>query len=274
MNYKPWPIIVLAIFHFIEPLTKISFFSLYYMISPLEVFLAEMRTGQIIHIIEFFFLFPIAGLAIIKVKKWSIPLFIAIQVWVIIANWNYLTFLYNSGQNTMLGFFILFLVINLAVVLFLLLPAVRIAYMDPRVRWWEAKPRYQITIPCQVDKSHQAEILNISESGVFIAENEKLETGSTISLDFNFYNQEFFLDAKVIHGFSINNKPGYGVQFLDLSKEEKLRLQRLLAAFEALLIDRRPARRDDWIDFKNWIKNLMAHGKGLFPERQHRKSEQ
>jgi hypothetical protein len=267
MKYKPWPIVILAIIHFIEPLTKILFYSVFYKISPVTVVTSEVSAGSALDIFEFFFLFPIAGYAIWSVRKWSIPVFLVIEAWVVIANWSYLNSLYTSGQTTLLICFICFGILNIFVAVYMLIPAVRLAYFDPRIRWWEAKPRYTFKIDCKVNDNDIAEILNISSTGVFIANQDKKETGKTINLKFDSKGQSFSLEGNVVHNFTINGVDGYGVQFQNLDKINRTKVKKLIRTLEDEKVERRPERRNLVEDFKNWLLTAVKTGKGIVPDK-------
>lgn len=256
MNYKPVPLLILAFLHFIEPITKLVFYGLFYNVSPIKIAEAEINSGGLLQSFQFFFLFPIAGFAIYQVKRWSFNVFLIIEAWVIFANLNYYKGLYKMGHYGMLAFWIAFAVINIGVVAYILLPAVRIAYLDPRVRWWEAKPRYQVKFPCRINGEHEGQVNNISESGLFILENEKLELGSPVKISFSQNDMNFELDSMVIHKFELGGQSGFGVKFIDLLRENKKRLKNLCKVYESNNVERRPPKRKIFSDMKKWFKSF------------------
>ena len=266
MEHKPWPLLILAFIHFIEPITKIAFYSIFFHINPLEVITNVYNSDTLIHAFEFFFLFPIAGLAIYSVKKWSFPVFILVEIWVFIINAPYLNELYQTNQLWLLGFFALFGIINLTIVSYLLLPAVRVAYLNSNIRWWEAKPRYTVNIDCRLNNQTAATIKNISMSGVFISTENDLPINSNIELEFKFSVPSIALNIKsnvlVLHKFSINGIEGYGARFLDISKSNKRHVKTMIKYLEKSNTMRRPPRRNIG-DLILWIITLVKTGKGL-----------
>lgn len=271
MEYKPWPLILLAFVHFIEPISKIAFYSIFFQLSPLDAIVIEYQSGSAIQTFEFFFLFPIAGIALFAVKKWSFPLFVLVEVWVFITNLTYFNELYQSNQIWLLGFFIFFGILNIAVVGYLLLPAVRIAYLDPRVRWWEAKPRYSINIEGKVDGQTTGTIVNISESGIFIAAHRNLPIDSEIELEFTLFesaalSQDFHIKLKalVVHKFTVDNVEGYGIRYIELSVSNRHLIRSMIRHLERANVTRRPPRRNA-MDLIRWLTTLIKTGKGLFP---------
>src|SRR5690606_37834368 len=129
----------------------------------------EVASGSYLHLFEYFCLFPIAGIAILSVKRWSIPIFLVVEIWVIISNFSYFQKLFQTQHYLLLGILITFVMLNTATVLYLLLSTMRQFYFDPTLRWWRAKPRYQKRIECAVNGLKNFWILNISITGVFIA---------------------------------------------------------------------------------------------------------
>jgi len=265
MEYKPWPLLILAFFHFIEPVLKILFYSTYFQMNPVDVTVIEFQTASPIHVFEYFFLFPIAGLAIFSVKKWSFPVFIAVEVWVLAANLPYLTELYQTNQLWLFGFFITFGILNITVVGYLLLPAVRIAYLDPHLRWWESKPRYAVDISVNINGESIGMIKNISKSGIFIATHNDLLIDSELKLEFSLIppnESHIKLNALVQHKFSINNTEGFGVRFTHLSASNKRLINSMINHLDKSGYDRRPPRRN-MSDLTYWLKTLIQTGKGL-----------
>lgn len=266
MEHKPWPLLILAFIHFIEPVTKISFYSFYYHIHPLETVLNVYQSASAFHAFEFFFLFPIAGLAIFAVKKWSFPVFLIVELWVLIINVPYLNELYQTNQVWLFSSFISFAILNLVIVSYLLLPAVRIAYLDPRIRWWEAEPRYSVNLDCKVNNQTAGIIKNISSSGVFIAIDSDLEINSTVALEFKFSapSMEFMIRSRVavLHKFTINNIEGYGAQFSGITKGDKHLIKSIIKYLEKSKTVRRPPRRNVG-DLILWMITLFKTGKGL-----------
>lgn len=266
MNHKPWPLLILAFIHFIEPVTKITFYSIYFHINPLNAVVNVYQGSSAIQVFEFFFLFPIAGYAIYAVKKWSYPVFIIVEIWVFMINMPYLNELYQTNQMPLLGFFILFGAINLSIVTYLLLPAVRIAYLDPRIRWWEAKPRYSVNIDCKVNNKTAGTIKNISASGVFITTETNFIINSSVELAFQFTapSIDFYIKSKaiVLHKFVINDIEGYGARFVDLSKDNKRQINKIIKYLDKSNTKRRPVHRNA-TDLIQWLTDVIKTGKGF-----------
>jgi len=267
MEHKPWPLIILAFIHFVEPLTKILFYSFIYNISPGQIIESLFESDSAFQLFNFFFLFPIAGIAIFSMKKWSLLLFLLIEAYVLIINIAYLNSLYQTDQIALFASFIIFGVMNILIVTYLLVPAVRITYLDPRVRWWEAYPRYQSNIDCTINNSITGKIQNISISGVFITTNYDLPLDSSIQIEFNFKKNTNGLILKpkvlVLNKYDINNSTGYGAIFSELTNDERKSIKMLIKYLDKSNATRRPPRRGP-LDFIRWCVTLFTTGKGLF----------
>ena len=269
MEYKPWPLLILAFFHFIEPCTKIGFYSVYFSVNPVDVLIIEYNASSALQFFEYFFLFPIAGIALFAVKKWSFPVFISVEAWVVLTNLSYFKELFVTSQFLLLAFFIFFLVLNVVVVSYLLLPAVRIAYLDPRIRWWEAKPRYSVSSEVKIGDHVAGNIKNISESGVFIASHDVLMIDSEVELEFSIIAQEQVFDcalnAMIVHKFAIDGLEGYGARFAKMNVHDRRHIHSMIKCLDKSHVERRPPRRGIK-DLIHWLATLMKSGKGLFPQ--------
>lgn len=267
MNHKPWPLLILAFIHLIEPLSKIAFYSFFFTLSPYSVVSQVIENSTALQLFEFFLLFPIAGLAILAVKKWSLYVFALVQIWVLTINIPYLIELYQTNQLWLFASFASFTVLNISIVSYLLVPAVRIAYLDPRVRWWESKSRYNVNIDCVIANKIVGTIKNISESGAFIKSNNALVTSSNVPLDFQFSSPSINFHLKtnvlILHKFNVNNTEGYGARFIGLSKDNMHSIKALVKFLDKSNVERRPPHRNLKSLFQ-WLSTLLRTGKGLF----------
>jgi len=267
MEHKPWPLLILAFIHFIEPLTKVLFYSVIFSVTPLHIVQTLYQSETILHLFNFFCLFPLAGIAIFAIKKWSLPLFLLVELYVFIINIDYLQTLYQTDQILLFTSFVFFGVLNVIIVTYLLIPAVRIAYLDPRVRWWETYPRYHTNIDIKINNSISGKIQNISRSGVFITTNYDLPIDTAAQLDFTFNSQSKESNLKpnvvVLNKYEINNATGYGAIFHELTKNEKRLIKTIIKTLDKTGATRRPPRRNI-NTLLQWFITLVTTGKGLF----------
>jgi len=266
MEHKPWPLIILAFIHLIEPATKVLFYGFFYNITPLQVVTLLYQNDTPLQLFQFFFLFPIAGIAIYAVKKWSLPVFLLVELLVFSINASYLNELYQTNQLLLFSCFVFFGILNLAIVSYLLIPAVRLAYVDPRIRWWEAEPRYSVSMDCMIDNKTPGKIKNISTKGVFITTDRDLRINSNTRIAFKFIapSLDLNLNVKVVvrHKFTIKGTEGYGVQFVGLTKDNKHFINALVKFMEKSRVDRRPPRRN-LFNLIQWFVTFIKTGEGL-----------
>jgi hypothetical protein len=266
MQRKPWPIIILAFIHFVEPIAKIIFYSILWKM-PVSRFLTYMQyQSSPLELFLFLGAFPIAGVAILAVKKWSLPAFFLVQLVTLGGHIYYHT---TAPKAFPIYLIVGLTVLNLLVVTYFLLPAVRIAYLDPKVRWWEAKPRFLVDWKGKaVQGKHNIDVTvsNISEGGMFFQTSSKsasLSIEEPIRVDFEFLNVPFSLPGRIRH-YSAGSK--YGVQFTDLTSEQKKNLKTSARAIAKLDYPRQGLSENPFESFTNWFKTLVKTGKGLVPE--------
>lgn len=264
MFKKPWPILILAGIHILEPAFKLVFYAWYWHISIAHHY-SILTTNLDYKSFLFFFSFPICGIAIFAIKKWSLPVFLFMEFI------NLIGHIYSRYQHP--GFFSLplilgFSLMNILVVTYFLVPAVRLVYTHPKLRWWEAKPRYRINWSARItlsDRSFVGCIMSISENGVFLQEAlMKVSQEETLSLCFNHMGYSFKLKGTVVHYFENAGLYHYGVKFSPLSRADQKKLKNSLKMLEHLGVDRYP-KRGIHQSFMEWGRVLVTSGEGLFP---------
>lgn len=268
MEKRPWPIIVLALLHFVEPQIKLVFYSWFWDV-PVWRFISFMMSGKNVWgTFLFLFSFPIAGFAIFAVKKWSLPVFVVIQLVTLGQHIRDSSLAPSHFPPLMIGAFV---GLNLLVTTYFLLPAVRLAYVDPRVRWWEAKPRYQVRWPVRLSQnghSFDAVIANVAEGGFFCEFHGKvtMDTTQDISAVFSYQQFHFQLQGAIRHSRFDSGKSYYGVKFHPPARTTRMALKSCMNTLEKQGFDRKPALENPVKAFAAWAKRLVTTGKGLFPE--------
>lgn len=176
---------------------------------------------------------------------------------------------WQSQPTIELGIYLIaFYLINLLVVGYFILPQVRQVYFDPRLRWWETKPRFKAefeTAFTWVDQKGRGEIKNLSEGGLFIETDMKLNTMGRIEIDFKYKDENYALKGEIVYSKSSNGRYGYGVSLLT-NESESDTVKRLIRAMseQGLLITGRSPTNED--NFAYWVKRLVTQRKGWIPE--------
>lgn len=265
MKHKPWPLVVLAIAHFVAPIFNIIGSS-YMMGLPVMKYLAlfiENRGAS--GLLSLLGMMPLAGYAIYAIKPWSYPLFLSIVGWEFYSN-------YKSYKEFTAYFnmpmFIFSYTLSIGLVSYFLVPAVRRYYFNRRLRWWESRPRYATNINATVElegNTIDCTIKDLSRGGAFIEIKSQMIQNTEVKLEFNRDKHHFILTSRVVHRlhYEDDTVAGYGLEF-ELDRRTKRELKRLLKSFPKDMIKPRNAKLT-WSGFKKWAKTLIKEGKGLFP---------
>lgn len=215
---------------------------------------------------------PIAGFAILAVKKWSYPIFLASYGWTI--GHSVYTWL-GAAQTNTVPFLLLILFSNLMAVRYFLLKEVRAPYQDSRLRWWESKPRYKISTRAQmiphksIGMVQQGIITDISEGGCFITLTKSPPMHEPVRIQFDWGGETHNYTGVVRHFRAMSHSSsewGVGVEFNELSKNENKGIQRFIASLKKAghLESRAILGASD--DFIQWLGKLLKTGKGWVPE--------
>lgn len=265
MKRKPWPLIVLALLHFLAPVGNIFANSIFANVSVGTYIQALFHPDEVARTIIFLGI-PIAGGILIYIcKKWSYYLYLALMVLPFF--YSYMS--WQAQPSIELGVYLVaFYVINLLVVGYFILPQVRQVYFDPRLRWWETKPRFKAEFETDftwVDQKAKGEIKNLSEGGLFIETDMKMNTLGRIDIDFKYKEKTYALKGEIVYGRNSNGRNGYGIS-LGESDAQKERVKSLISSLSEqgmLMTGRAPTDEDS---FLYWIKRLLKQKKGWVPE--------
>lgn len=167
-------------------------------------------------VVDFWLIFPIAGMLIMKLRKWTYFAFMGVLAYI---NFNIFTYEkytwpYNSDAPFMYNYVVALM--SVAVFVYFLSPSVREPFFERRVRWWEPKTRYNVQFQCKLQSNHltfPTQIVNISQSGAFVQESKYMKIGDHLMMEFNFLGQTISVPVEVVHKHTIQNLTGYGLKF-------------------------------------------------------------
>lgn len=271
MRKRPWTLIVLAVLHVFAPFGNIIFNALitgqsveFYMRRSLS--LDYLQANWVIVLAPI-----IAGVAIYACKKWSFYVYLLSIVALFIA--SYQGYLSKAGSLGLAPVIFVYL-INILVVVYFLIPAVRNIYFDKRMRWWEVKPRYKCDYTAQWkfeddEVVHAGHINNFSVNGLFLKSDiiPRDEDLIEITVPFDGGVKAHLTGRVVFH--SRAKSIGFGVQF-EHDKESK----KITAAVsqdlerQGMRIDRLEVRPED--SFCYLVRTLVTTGKGFVPKQDSR----
>jgi hypothetical protein len=264
MKTRPWPIVLLALFHLLAPLPN----------AVLSA--AFQRTGLVDYLRGFspfdafaaVVVFPAAAYSIYSMKRWSYAAYLGCMG--VIAYFNFVSWR-QFPELFSLPACIAVIGLDLAVTSYFLLPAVRATYFDSRLRWWESKPRYQIGLEARaglvgLGPESEVTLVNLSEGGAFVRGAVPVRRGERLAVRFSILGREFSVLGLVVHATRLPGERPYahGLEF-ELARDSKRELTDLIRAFELIgLRDTRSARLT-LKDFADWAGGLSS-GKGWVPE--------
>jgi hypothetical protein len=221
MKNRPLVLVILGLLHFLEPLLKIFYFKAKTHFALLTILnnVTTVSPDNIKGLIDFWFIFPLGGIALITVKKWSYPLFISVQIYSVLNHLMYQKFAWPYFAETPFYSSFVILVLNTLLIIYVSLPEVRQLFFNQNMRWWETRIRYALKIPINLwhtnpDKLEQACLTNISDTGAFLLHNKEIEIGEYINLNISFLDQHVTVRGLVVRSQFQDGNKGVGVRFI------------------------------------------------------------
>lgn len=267
MTKRPWVIILLAILH---PLAIIGnvFINSFATHMTLPRYLSLVIQPQNLAANWFFYAAPIlAGVAIFLCKKWSYYLYVLLMLGLFYMSWESTS---RSNLPINPAWLVLVFTCNIAVVGFFLIPAVSKVYFDPRMRWWESKPRYFVNWPGSIqqgDTKIDLIALNFSRCGLYFeAQAPQLLHNTRVELTLHPTPQDHFTFEALVARHSQSARPGFGIRFIHTRATRKVArtLEKQLLADGKLILSRTGKQEEP---FMKWLKRVFqSGGKALIPK--------
>lgn len=255
---------LLAWIQFLTPVANILLNSVLLGQSPWASVVASMESGAY----SLFLLYgamPAAGLAILAVRSWSYPVFLSAVSWVAFENSRILS-TGTSGIPTRIA--VGAYLCNIALVAYFLFPAVRTTYFNPRVRWWQTKPRYEIGLPATANHNGecaQVTIANMSEGGSFISTDMPYTSGDLLVIHFTLLGRRYTFRGRVVYQVKTHARRGVGLQFTHTTQTAREN-QTIIRALEVLDGPGRDLPRKGPLTFWKAVWATIRTGKGWLPE--------
>ncbi len=222
---------MISILCIIEPLIKVLYFKAITHFDFMVIISNLFARDSFRDVFDFWLVYPLAGLLLLKLRKWTYFAFMTLLAYIIynITTYEKYTWPYNSDSPFMYHY----VVVIMAVMLFMafLLPGVWEPFFDRRVRWWEPKVRYPAGINCALKNENlifASEIINISLTGAFLKDSSYFKVGDKLDLEFSFLGKEVSVPVTVIHKHSLGGRHGYGVQFTFKSFKQNVLVARII----------------------------------------------
>ena len=216
MKKKPLIFTLVSLLCLIEPLIKVLSFKISTGFDFKVIIENLMTRESFFEVIDFWLIYPLAGLLILKLRRINYYAFMSVLVYIFysITTYEKYTWPYNSATP----FFYNYIVTGLsfAVFLYFLLPSTRRPFFDSRIRWWEPMKRYNVYLPCTLSKSDltfQTNILNISKTGLFIENHKDVRIGDHLNIYMEAFGVRLNATVEVMNKHTINNNTGFGARF-------------------------------------------------------------
>jgi hypothetical protein len=266
MTHRPWPIVVIALFHILAPLINFIMSAQLLDMSYGEYWKNQLHYG---HSTLLLWAVPfLAGLSLLTFRMWS---YYAFLLFMTIASVFTLTQRLLYPHRIDIFLFLLLELINFLVILYFLSPAVKRIYLNKRIRWWQHSARYLVSLEARariVFENTQlpsltipAKLENISEGGAYIQTKEPLNSKDIVFLQFKMFNKDYDIRAQVIHA----QANGYGLLFND-SLAIRLEMRTLTRKLKKSKAPIRGKEMSSLESFKFWFADLLKTGHGIFPK--------
>lgn len=234
MKNRPLLFLVLGFAHLIEPFIKLLVFRAKTGFSFELILNNVMQLGGPWAMAEFWLLFPIGGLALLGVKKWSYPIFVGVQAYSIWGHLTYTSYTWPYVDKGPHWFSLLILSANVLIILYFLLPDVRRPFFDRDVRWWEHRVRYPCHLSIGLSKGGMsnlttARFLNLSLSGAFIDyPHHDLGVGDLVQVHLSAYGENMIILASVVSRHEYKGQAGLGLRFNYQNIWENLAMRKII----------------------------------------------
>lgn len=256
MKRRPWPLVLLALIHLMAPIGNIIVNSFLMNVTPLVYLKALLQPENLFHATIFLLIPTSCAVCIYAFKKWSYQAYIALMaVPFIYSFWSW----QRRPTTDSLIILCLFYAVNVMIVGYFLLPNIRSIYFNPRLRWWETKPRYAADFQSlikQTDIQAQGLIKNISIGGFFVESVDKLSIDQEVLVTFTSSEKKYEVHA--IPVFHRSTAPvGYGFRVSD-EEAHRSELKKLVNQLknDGIVVGARAPGPED--TFAYWLKSLFT----------------
>jgi Tfp pilus assembly protein PilZ len=231
MKNKPIIFTIVSILCMIEPAIKILYFKASTQFDFLVIFANLKARNSFLEVVDFWLIFPLAGLLILKLRKWTYFAFMAVLAYI---NYNIFTYEkytwpYNSDSPFMYNY--VMAAMTMVVFAYFLSPKVREPFFNKRIRWWEPRDRYNVQLSCKLHSSNltfATQMLNLSHSGAFVQESKYMNVGDLLQMEFNFLGQTISVPVQVMNKHTFQNISGYGLKFNFVSFRQSVLINKVI----------------------------------------------
>lgn len=237
MRNRPIIFNIIFVLMIIEPLLKILSFKLTTGFDWVTVLDNISKLEGAKNFFEFWLLFPLGAIALIKIRKWSYALFIGVQLYSVITLLTYKSYNWPYLAKTPLLSTIIVLGLNIGLILYFLLPDTRRPFFDKKERWWEPKTRFKCYLIAVINFGKSSPIFNctihnISQTGMFISGPSELMRESIITIDFKLLDESFSFEGEIVSRHETDHVDGHGVKIKLRGIKDYLAIRKVITHFE------------------------------------------
>jgi hypothetical protein len=231
MKHKPLIFSIISLLCIIEPLIKVLYFKASTHFDLMLILNNLMARNSFREVFDFWLVYPVAGVLLIKLRKWTYFGFMGILIYIVyeILTYEQYTWPYNSDSPLLYHYGVV--VLSIVVFMIFLFPSIREPFFERRVRWWERKTRYEVGINCSLKNDtiiFPSQIFDISMTGAFLKESSYFKIGDHLDMEFTFMDKAISLPIVVVHRHSIGGKHGFGVKFAFKSFKQNVLLAKII----------------------------------------------
>lgn len=241
MKTRPFVLKLLGLLCLVEPLLKTLLLAHNTHSNFLQLSSQLIRLDPFLSFFEYWLLFPLAGVFLLLVKKWSYYAFFSVMGYALYLNYQ-VFIIDNVVSDRPLFSSIWILYFNLVILTYLLASKkLRTIFFDKSLRWWEPATRYNVSMPVfievkGIEEKFESQIHNISSSGIFLVPDKRLHLGEKIKMHFHILGLSLVLEGEVRNSHTFNGVTGHGVEFIYTRIQERFAIFRLLRALKLLKV--------------------------------------
>ncbi|MCO4794262.1 MAG: PilZ domain-containing protein [Bacteriovoracaceae bacterium] len=221
MKNRPLLIVLLGVLHLLEPIFKVFYFKTktHFDLVTILSNLTYVEISSLKGLVDFWLVFPIAGLALLSVKRIAWYFFISIQFYSIITHLTYQRFAWPYFAEVPFFSSVFLLIMNFILIIYICLPEVRMLFFEKSNRWWETRTRYAFTLPIKLwhtnpEKLEQACLLNLSETGALIRFNRDIDLKEFVHLEISFQDIKVQVKGLIVRDDFRSGQKSYGIKFV------------------------------------------------------------
>lgn len=231
---KSAAIIALAILMLIEPILKILYFKITTDFAWADIFSNIMAVRPLYSLFEFWFLFPIGGLALLGRNLWSFASFVILVIIYIFRHLFYESYTWPYASDSPHFSSIALVIFSILVIIYFLMPEGRKDLLNRSGSFLRKHPRHAFTQKCHIELESGENIQNcnfidLSMGGGLLKTPTPLFVGDKIKI---FVKEDFILYAFVVRHANFNNIISNGLEFEFTSLGNKQALKNLISTLE------------------------------------------